>query len=140
MEEVRRPRHDRAERTVGRAEAGEPRRDADVRAPAPARLATAARVGRVGDDALTGPWPVGDDATELVAEHQRPSQAGVADGALAIPMSVRAAQPDRRDPDQDLAPSGRRDCLARDPDVAWGVEPRDVGDLDGRGGRHRRCP
>ena len=82
MEQVARPGHDRAEGAIGGAEAREPRRDADVGATAAARFAPAARVGRVGGDALPGPWPVEDHAAELVAEHERTDQARVADPGL----------------------------------------------------------
>ena len=58
---------------------GEPGRDAHVRAAVAARSHPAARVGRIGDDPLPGPRTVDDDAAELVAEHERPAQARVAD-------------------------------------------------------------
>ena len=93
-------------------------------ATAAARFALAARVGRVCRDAFSGPWPGEDHATELVAEHERTDQARVADPGPAIPVQVRAAQADGRDPEEDLARAWSRDRLPCQLDVARPMQPR----------------
>jgi hypothetical protein len=55
-----------------------------------------------------------------VPEHERVRQSGVADRPLGPPVQVGPADPDRRDPHQDLARvrAGHRRRFLADPDVA----------------------
>jgi hypothetical protein len=54
-------------------------------------LALAAVAGRIRNDSLAGARAVGDGAGELVAQDERPRQAGIADGAFLVPVKIRAA-------------------------------------------------
>ena len=72
---------------------------------APARHDSQRPHGSAGsaDDPFAGSRTVEDHPGELMAQDERPVQAGVTDAPLAIPVQVRPAQADRRDPDGDLA-------------------------------------
>ena len=98
-----------------------------MRATRPARLAHPARDGRIGDDPLARPRAVDDDAAELVAEHERTLEPGVADRALPVPMQIRAAQADRGHPHEHLVRAARGDRLGADPDVARAMEAGNLG-------------
>src|SRR6202043_2138055 len=75
-------------------------------------------------DPFPAPRAVRDLARTLVPRHQRPGDLGVADGALGVPVQVRAADANRSDPHQALA----RRCFGRrllpDPQVRGPVKSR----------------
>jgi hypothetical protein len=64
--------------------------------------ASLARDGRVECDSLPRARPRHDYTGELVTEHERALERGVADRAFGDPMAVGAAQPDRGDVHEDL--------------------------------------
>ena len=66
-----------------------------------------------------------DHAGELVADHERVRELGVADAALLEPVQVRAADPDGLDPHQALLRPRRWHGLLGEAQVAGPVEARD---------------
>src|SRR5207248_2845514 len=97
------PGHQRAERTVGRAVAREPQIAAEVGQPFDAWRAPTAGTRRVDGDALARARARLDGGDELVAEHEWFRQHGVADRSLYEPVPVGSAEPDRADPQENLA-------------------------------------
>jgi hypothetical protein len=122
MEQPAGPGHQRSERAVGRAEPGKPAIEAHVRVTAPTWLARPTSDSRITDDPFACPRAVDDDAAELVAEHERTLEPGVADRALAVPMQIRAAQADRRHSQEHLVRAAGGDRLRADPEIAGAVE------------------
>ena len=139
VEQMARPGHDRAERAVGarRSPANRSRCRCSSR---PRRHGSHRPHGSAGSATTRspGPRPVDDHAAELVAEDERPRSASASPMLpSSIPVEVRAAQADGRDPDEDLASARRRRGSRCDPDVTRAVQPRDLGD---RRRRRRSSP
>ena len=82
--------------------------------------------GRIDGDRLAVPRAAHDHAGGLVAEHQRPAEAGVADACLGVPVQVGPAQTDRGDPDEDVPADDIRIGLVPDAHILNGMEPRDL--------------
>jgi hypothetical protein len=94
------PDEELAQATVGGAVPGEPNGRAEVRVALEAAFADAARYRRVDGDPGSGARTRLDDPGELVAEHERPGQHGVADPSLGEPVQVRTAESDRGHADE----------------------------------------
>jgi len=124
MGKLLRPCHQRAQRAVGRSEPGEARLTTEVVPALEAQGAAPAGDRRIDGHPLPGPRPRLDRRGELVAEDERARQAGLADPAADEPVTVGAAEPDRRHPEQHLAVRrlGRR--LVVQADVARAVQPQ----------------
>ena len=99
--ELFRPCEQRPQGTVGRAAAG---------------------YGRIERHPFSGARPGLDRADELVSQHERVRQGGVADRPLDEPVPIRSAEPDCGHADQNL-PVGRcRGGLVVEAEVAPAVE------------------
>ncbi len=85
--------------------------------------------GMAGSAATRSParGAVDDDAAELVAEHERTLEPGVADRALPVPMQIRAAQADRGHPQEHLVRAARGHRLGADAEVAGAMEAGNLG-------------
>jgi hypothetical protein len=77
---------------------------------------------RVDGDALARARPALDDADELVPEHERLREDGVADARFLEPVPVGAAQADGGHAHEHLAGSGRRRRLVVQAEIACGVQ------------------
>ena len=123
MQEVLGPREKRAQGPVGRAVAGEAHGRAEVLEPARADIARAARNGGIDGNALALTPAGGDDARELVPEHERMLEPGVADATLEQPVPVRAAEAHGGHAHEHLPRRRRRVRLVIQPKVVRPVQP-----------------
>ena len=121
VEQVDRPRHQLAHPSVDRTVTGEANLRAQMAEVAPACVTRAARDRRIDGDHLPVQRSTFDGSGDLVTEHQRSRQRTVADAALAEPVEVRSADPDRIDTDQGFARPRLRRCLQVGADIAWAV-------------------
>ena len=96
---------------------------AEVLEPGRTEIARAARDRGIDGDALALARAGGDDARELVPEHERSLELGVADAALEQPVTVRAAETHGGDADEHLARRGRRVRLVVQSQLARPVQP-----------------
>ena len=119
-----RPRHERAQRAVRDAVPGEPAVRAEVIEAAETLRAAAARVGRIDSDALALTGARLDRRNELMTQYQRPRQARVTDRGFFEPVAIRAAEPDRLDPEEDVAGERFGLGLVVQPEVTRTVEPQ----------------
>ena len=118
MQQVGRPGHQLAQAAVHVAVPREPDVRAQVAVAVPAEGARLARDRRV--DRHRG--PVLGDAGELVAEHERAVEPGVADARLAVPVQIGSAQPHGGHPHQAVPGRHVRRRLVGDPQVADAVQ------------------
>jgi hypothetical protein len=105
IEQVGGPRQVLTQATVGRAVARKANLRAEVAESSAASFAGTARDRGVDSHPLSVQRPALDGPSELVAEHQRRGELGVADVPLTEPMKIGAAQPDRGDAHQALVRS-----------------------------------
>ena len=123
MHEALGPREERAQGAVGRAVAGEAHGRAEVLEPGRTEIARAARDGGIDGDAFALARPGDDDARELVPEHERMLEPGVADAALEQPVTVRAAETHGGDAHEHLPRRRRRVRLVVQPRLVRPVQP-----------------
>ena len=120
--EVLGPRHERAQGAVGDAVPREAAVRAEVVQTTETLRATAARIGGVDGNSLALAGTRLDRRNELVSEHERPRQPRVADRRLLEPVPVRAAEPDRSHPEEDVAGKRFGLGLVVQPEVTGTVE------------------
>jgi hypothetical protein len=101
---------------------GEAQLGAEVRIPAEADGAAAARHGRVERHALAGALARLDRPDELVPEYERPVEDGVADPAFEEPVPVRTAQADRGHAHENLSVARLGCRLVVEPEIAGAVK------------------
>ena len=118
------PGQARAQGAVRRAVPGEAKVGAEVRIPAHADAAAAARHGRVERHALAGAGAGLDRPYELVPEDERPVEGGVADPPFEEPVPVGPAQADGRHAHENLAVARLRRRLVVEPEIARAVEAK----------------
>ena len=133
-----RPGQELAQPAVGVAVAGEVHPGAQVLQPGAALPAPAAGQGGIEPDRAAGQRAGDHDAGQLVPEHQRSGDRGVADRARGEPVQVGAAQSDGRHADEALPGSDDRVGPLLDADVAGRVEDGAMHDRAGSAVSPRR--
>ena len=91
--------------------------------PGRAEIARAARNGGIDGNTFALASARDDDARELVPEHQRMLEPGVADAALEQPVPIRAAETHGGDAHEHLPRRGRRVRLVVQPRLVRPVQP-----------------
>ena len=117
------PCEERAHGTVGGAVTGEADGRAEVLEPGRTGSARAAGNGGIDGNAFALTRAGGDHARELVPEHERMLELGVADSALEQPVAVRAAEPHGGDAHEQLAGRGRGVRLVVQAQLVRPVQP-----------------
>ncbi len=118
------PDEARAQGAVCRAVPGEPKVGAEVRIPAQADAATAARHGGVERHALARAGAGLDRPHEFVPEDKGAVEDGVADPPFEEPVPVRPAQADGGHAHENLAVARLRRRLVVEPEIACAVEAK----------------
>jgi hypothetical protein len=115
-----RPGHPLPETTIVLPVSREADRFAEVRVSLQTQRAGLARNRRIDGH----PPAVVGHSRELVAQHERPRDGGLADRSLAEPMKVRAAESNRPDAHEGFARLRLRPLLFVQPQVSFPVEPQ----------------
>ena len=125
MRQPRRPGHPGPQATVRFAVAGEARSRTELAVSSSTRRASPAWIGRIEHDPDPPTRAALDDGRDLVAQDQRPTEAGLTDRPIQEPVAIRPAEADRRHAKEDVIGTRRRTDLLMEADVTRAMQTGD---------------